>query len=112
LVGLKENVILGRLIPAGTGYKPEIKKILNYKKINSSRNLSILADKLSNEILEAYKSPDSFSKLRVLKEFNGTIPLLLRPLEEILNKRGIIFCSYIYKLKNDILYYRRRKRFW
>jgi len=57
LVGLKENVIVGRLIPAGTGGS-----IAHYKKIAGDRDKTILADRQSRaaaaQPAEALPSPD------------------------------------------------------
>ena len=38
LVGLKENVIMGRLIPAGTGFRTYQARSLGYKKISEQGN--------------------------------------------------------------------------
>ena len=45
LAGLKENVIVGRLIPAGTG-----KSVSNYAKISKKRDNDFLASKKAKEI--------------------------------------------------------------
>jgi DNA-directed RNA polymerase subunit beta' len=45
LVGLKENVIVGRLIPAGTGYTKE-----KWAKIAEERDMASLPQKKSEEL--------------------------------------------------------------
>ena len=49
LNGLKENVIIGRLIPAGTGFK----SFENLKKVNNHKAINILASFSSQSALKS-----------------------------------------------------------
>jgi DNA-directed RNA polymerase subunit beta' len=54
LVGLKENIIIGRLVPAGTGHK-----IAEYRKLSAERDRQILADQEALEESRRAKSEES-----------------------------------------------------